>query len=1041
MQSNLYYMRIVFLFLLMAGNVFNLQGHAVFYEAPKSKQLYPRDLSDSATVVLSGIIDEPGYTGIIYTLSRNGILLDSISEPLVYTGSEAPFAHHYRIKAERARYAVHVFIYDSTEVMCILNSDSIVAGDVFLINGQSNGSSPNQGPGLEPQNEWIRTFGSAAFNAVEVGQDTVWGLGQGSTPQADFAVGVWGMRLARLLTDSLQVPVCIINGSRYGTTISAHLPNQNNRTDLNTIYGRLLYRAQRAGVASAAKAMFWYQGESNADTSFQSYASMFQQLYNHWKSDFSGINRVFVIQTRPGCILGAAYAFHQQIREVTRQLPSTYSDVTLMSTVGLNNFDGCHFLSTGYNQLGTHLYFLVQRDVYGQSQPANIDPATPLSATFVDASNSLLAVKMSGPVIWPSLFNGHDLKNYFYTNVAGVNIVNGWTSNDTVFLQLSAPAFINGLTYLPGVYYNGTSTIYQGPWLLNTRGIGALSFAGFPVSSPVGILPPAAQSFCQGDSVLLKADKSGVALQWYLNGQPVSGKTGTEFWATTSGDYQVQMSDGYGNTRISAIVSLQQHAVTPVQILESDTSICSDAVLQLNAINGAVYQWSDNSTGSSILVNQTGVYFVNAIDVNGCPSSDSVSVQVNPLPLADLIYSNGLTACQGDTILLSLGNNETGVWSNGVTASSISVNFSGFYSALVTNSFGCSKSSDTVYANMISTPVSILPTGPLSVCSNQKISLQTSGSGFVSFQWNLNGLPIDGATLSSFRPTVSGQYSISIIDSFGCKTTSAQTMVTIRSAPQATVTVTNQFDNCSDSLVTLTANSGNNLSYQWTRNGVSIPGATGKTFATQQSGTYRVVVSNIWGCSRTSASSTFPITMPRPTVTVVGSSVICTGDSVMLIGNSSSATGFQWIRNSQTMAGKTNDTLYVNKTGNYRVVATNAQGCSATSAIRYISVSNCAGANLITTDHFRSLDNRSSEVKISAWPNPFTTQLTVDFDGNPENVNYRVLDITGRVVQEGVIPAGQHQYTLNSDSWSAGAYILTVFDGQQQQVIRLQKEN
>ena len=30
------------------------------------------------------------------------------------------------------------------------------------------------------------------------------------------------------------------------------------------IYGSLLYRAQKSNLASAAKAIFWYQGESNA---------------------------------------------------------------------------------------------------------------------------------------------------------------------------------------------------------------------------------------------------------------------------------------------------------------------------------------------------------------------------------------------------------------------------------------------------------------------------------------------------------------------------------------------------------------------------------------------------------------------------------------------------------------------------------------------------------------------------------------------------------------------------------------------------------
>lgn len=1031
----------LFLLICFMVGFFEVKGQVTFSSAPESLQLYPRDNTDSAQVAIAGTVNVLGYTSVICVRSRNGILLDSTNIPLQYSGNSAPFQQNFRIKAERARYSIRVYIENNQNTTLVHSADSIVSGDVFLINGQSNGAAPNQGPGLELPNEWIRTYGTASFNATEAGQDTLWGLGQGSTTQSDFAIGVWGMKLARFLTDSLQVPVCFLNGSRFGTAISAHLPNPANHTDLSTIYGRLLFRTQKAGVAGAVKALFWYQGESNTDTSFQTYAALFQQLYNSWKNDFPGLSRIIAIQTRPGCLTGAAYNYHQQMREITRVLPLQYSDVVLMSTAGIPGFDGCHFLAGGYNQLGLQLYYLVQQEVYGQSFPFPVYPPEPVSASITGSSGSLLAIKMSTPVAWPPAFNGHQLHDYFYVDVPGVQPLNGWTSADTVYLQLSAPALVSKITYLPGIYYNGTTSVFQGPWLLNNRSVGAVSFANFPVQASIQILPPSGLGICAGDSVLLQANRSGLVLQWFMNGQPLAGKTGAACWVSSPGNYQVQLSDGFGNTSMSAALPLQQFTVTPVQLLQQDTSICAGEVIQLQAVNGVSYSWSDNSTSGSISVSQPGTYRVSAQDANGCRSADSVTVQVIPLPLADLVYAHGLTACVGDTITLSLSGNEAGVWTTGDSGQSLQVLASGFYSAVVTSVAGCTKASDTVFVNMISTPVQIAPMGPLSVCSNQRINLTATGSGIAGYQWFKDGILLDGETVSNFRPSLTGQYTVTIVDSFGCSTTSASTLVTVRNTPQATYAIANQFDNCADTIVTLTANAGSTLQYQWTRNGVNIQGATNRTFVTQQSGTYRVLVTNSWGCSKSSAGNTFPIAMPRPVITVNGPSVFCLGDSVELMATAPTAVSFQWLRNNNGLSGATNSSLYVKKSGNYKVVVTNAQGCSITSVGRPLSVSTCIGASLTEMLHSRAYDQADAAWHAEVWPNPFTSHVSLRLHGAVGDLQYKWLDITGRVIQEGIVPAGSATCVLQVPSRATGTCLLNVFDGGRQQVIRLFKED
>ena len=1030
---------LLLLFTLLA--TFNSFSQVTLFQAPQSRQLFPRGANDSAHVQVSGMVSQPGITHFIYKLSKAGSVIDSVIEPAVYNGNDASFQYTFGIKAERVEYAVHVSTYDGLFEDCILDADSLVAGDVFLINGQSNGSSPAQGPGAENTNEWIRTYGTGSFNDIEVAQDTVWGLGQSAPTQADFTVGVWGMKLGRLLTDSLQVPVCIINGSRYGTVISSHLPNLNNPQDLKTIYGRLLFRARKAKVDSHVKAMFWYQGESNTDTSYQFYASRFNQLYNFWKADYAGLNRIFVIQTRPGCILGTPYAYHQHMREVTRSLVQQYNDITLMSSVGIPNFDGCHFLSTGYNQLGTQLYYQVMRDVYGQSQPAEIDAAMPLSASFVNSSNTLLALRMSQNLTWPAVLNGNDLRNYFYFDQPGVNVVNGWTSNDTIYLELNTSSFAGKVTYLPGVYYNGTSQIYQGPWLLNNRGVGAMSFHEFPISNQIALTASGNALLCQGDSILLGSDKTGFSYQWNLNGSPLSGKTGTGLWVIASGDYSVTLTDMNGSSVTSNTLSVLQNSLPPVEINASANQICEGDTAWLNATQAMSWIWSDGSFVQSIPAISEGWYIVTAVDSNGCSSSDSAFLQVNDMPEAEIDFTGLLTACNGDSVKLFLHNNESGLWSNGINDSVIYVKTSGLYWVEVSTSAGCSVHSDTLYVNIVQTPVNILPNGPLSVCANQKVTLKADGTGFVSYQWNLNGVEIDGAETLTYKPLLSGTYSVSIIDSLGCPSTSQGTMVTIRNAPNATTTLTNQFDVCMDSVVTFTANgSSASLTYQWTRNGVVIPGATAKVLNTQMAGTYRVITTNVWGCTKNSPNVTIPVADLSVSITQTGSSIVCTGDSVQLTATSAAAVSYQWIRNNVPVAGATNAVLYAKKTGYYKVTVQNAMGCTATSSNKYLSFSNCGSGNLGQAAASR-LDGTNEGVSVNVYPNPFVESFSIDFADDHAALNLEVRDITGRVVISSVVPENEQRMEVGLAGVSDGAYFLILTQNGVQTVTRIQKQS
>jgi Secretion system C-terminal sorting domain/FG-GAP-like repeat len=54
-----------------------------------------------------------------------------------------------------------------------------------------------------------------------------------------------------------------------------------------------------------------------------------------------------------------------------------------------------------------------------------------------------------------------------------------------------------------------------------------------------------------------------------------------------------------------------------------------------------------------------------------------------------------------------------------------------------------------------------------------------SVSGYLSYQWLLNGQPIDGATDSTYTPAVGGNYSVLVSMSCGCEVTSEEVFITV----------------------------------------------------------------------------------------------------------------------------------------------------------------------------------------------------------------------------------------------------------------------
>ncbi len=182
--------------------------------------------------------------------------------------------------------------------------------------------------------------------------------------------------------------------------------------------------------------------------------------------------------------------------------------------------------------------------------------------------------------------------------------------------------------------------------------------------------------FCLGDSVFLDvADDPTLSYQWN------DGLMGPDRWLAREGWYELLGVDSLCESRDSVYVSTP---AVPVFSLGNDSSLCEgDSVLLIPDRQLGTLLWSDNSSESSLLVEQDGLYWLTQ-DVGGCSYSDSVQLSFLPFPLIDLGPDTSL--CEGQSLLLgnaSLPDLEY-LWQDGSRQAQLLASVSGIYSLRAT---------------------------------------------------------------------------------------------------------------------------------------------------------------------------------------------------------------------------------------------------------------------------------------------------------------------------------------------------------------------
>jgi hypothetical protein len=463
--------------------------------------------------------------------------------------------------------------------------------------------------------------------------------------------------------------------------------------------------------------------------------------------------------------------------------------------------------------------------------------------------------------------------------------------------------------FAPGDSVIGTATTYADGACTNAND-GTSEFSC--VAPPVTITATPAR-ICQGSSSVLDAGPGFAAYLWSTG---ETTQTITVSPASTA-TYSVTVRSNLGCSATASKSVLVDVPPSPSINASGPTTFCSGGSVTLTAQpSGGSYLWSNGQTTQSITVNSSGSFSV-AVTVNTCTvTSAPTTVTVNPLPNATITPSGPTTFCPGGSVTLTASNASSYLWSTGETTHSITVGNAGSYSVTVTDANGCSATSSPTNVSVNTPPNAVINAGgPTTFCAGGSVTLTASNAA--SYLWST------GETTQSINVANAGSYSVSITDANGCSATSAATNVTVNAPPNAVINAGGPTTFCTGGSVTLTAS--NASSYLWST------GQTTQSINVGNSGSYSVTVTDVNGCSATSASTNVTVNpLPTATITPSGPTTFCSGGSVTL--TASNAASYFW------STGETTQSINVGGSGSYSVMITDENGCSATSSSTGVTV-------------------------------------------------------------------------------------------------------
>lgn len=422
---------------------------------------------------------------------------------------------------------------------------------------------------------------------------------------------------------------------------------------------------------------------------------------------------------------------------------------------------------------------------------------------------------------------------------------------------------------------------------------------------------------------------AGQSYEWQVTGAGGEIRSGAgtnqinvQWGPSGSGTVALSVRNDSTGCKADTTITVQiSTSLTPVVTANGSLKLCEGESVTLDAGSYSSYTWSTGATTRTITVTQPGNYTVSVVDAKGCSGTSApTTVTVNTATVPVITPANNGKLCPGGTLTLDAGAGYTNYrWSNGALGQRISISREGSYTVTVTDSNGCTATSEPIDVVLLPAPVPPI-NGPIVVCQNSTIGYSTPALSGATYTWTVtggtlvNGQSTDGITVR-WGGVGEGTIDLVITTAEGCTGAAEQVKVSVGDRLEPVVTPSGTVALCAGESVTLDAGAGY-ANYLWST------GATTRTLTVSDPQVVTVTVSDSNGCSGTSAAvSVEAKDRPAPVIVGDGPLELCEGDSVVLRTTEVYAS-YAWT------TGAVTPTIKVRRSGSYGVRVTTSEGCS-----------------------------------------------------------------------------------------------------------------
>jgi len=332
----------------------------------------------------------------------------------------------------------------------------------------------------------------------------------------------------------------------------------------------------------------------------------------------------------------------------------------------------------------------------------------------------------------------HDSLTIYGPDTTGLNYSFEWTENGSVF------ASTQNITISPldtSLYILNATNIYGC--------VGSDSIWIFTLDIPIAeIIQDDTLNICLGDSIVFNVEGTGTDSYLWNTGETSQSIKVCPAIADTTYKYYVDIFNENGCS-ISDTSWLIVNSFPEVLILADDLiEVCEGETVNLsvdvsgNYIYTVIWDFNTNSDTNVFNVSYTadipGMVYCEAKTLYGCNTIDSIYIMANPL--ADVIVSEDVDICLGDTITISATGADYFYWI--LDQDTISTEEEVEVYPLDTTKYyvfgematGC-KGSDSVLVNVLSMPeTAIVYDGDNPLCQNSTVTL--IGDGADNYLWS-----------------------------------------------------------------------------------------------------------------------------------------------------------------------------------------------------------------------------------------------------------------------------------------------------------------